>query len=518
MSTTDTPRAEPDPGSFSHRQQELTHNLIYGDNPIAVALMYLVLLGLAEVVTVFLSPHVGMVMNLLLLLLVLAHAAVVWQRPIHRLLIGLAFVPLIRAISLSLPLAGIPLIFWYFATSVPLFAAIFITLYLLNIRLIGALPKASSLPVQLSVALTGILLGYVEYRILQPQSLIVGFSWGLFLVAAVILLISTGYVEELVFRRVMQRTAVERFGRLLGIFYVSLFFAILHLGYRSFVDFVFVFVVGFAFGLIVARTGSLLGVTLSHGLTNIMLFLVIPHMIGGDISIPGVDPIALGLEAPAEVQTVQIAESPTATPSPAPSVIAVAPLPPTATMEPTATRIRPTATPTNTPRPSPTAAPSPTATPTARPKTVSINYPKLTLLAGPHSSYPGLGVLSLDEEYEVRGRTESADWWLICCLANGQEGWMWSEYADGDVDVSAVPVAPTPLPQAIVAVGRLNVRSAPYAASEVIGQAELGSRFEILARDSGALWLQICCVDGQRGWLFTESVAVIGDLETLERR
>jgi membrane protease YdiL (CAAX protease family) len=304
-------------------------------------LMYLVLLGLAEVVTVFLSPHVGMVLDLLLLLLLLVHAALVWQRPVHRLLIGLAFVPLIRVVSLSLPLAGIPLVFWYLATSIPLFAAILVTLRLLDIRLVGALPGLRTLPVQLSIGLTGIFIGYIEYRILQPKSLIVGFSWSLFLVAAVILLFSTGYVEELVFRRVMQRTAVERFGPLAGILYVTLFFAILHIGHRSFIDVVFVFAVGLAFGLIVARTGSLLGVTLSHGLTNIVLFLVIPHLISGDISIPLLDPAALGLEVAPAVQTIGIAETATEIPSPPADMVAAAPLatstgalPPTASPQP----------------------------------------------------------------------------------------------------------------------------------------------------------------------------------------
>ena len=37
--------------------------------------------------------------------------------------------------------------------------------------------------------------------------------------------------------------------------------------------------VALLFGFFVARTGSILGVTLSHGLTNIMLFLVIPFVV-----------------------------------------------------------------------------------------------------------------------------------------------------------------------------------------------------------------------------------------------
>jgi len=38
----------------------------------------------------------------------------------------------------------------------------------------------------------------------------------------------------------------------------------------------FVFAVAMFFAWVVKRTGSLLGVTLAYGITNVMLFLVIP--------------------------------------------------------------------------------------------------------------------------------------------------------------------------------------------------------------------------------------------------
>ena len=53
-------------------------------------------------------------------------------------------------------------------------------------------------------------------------------------------------------------------------------FAIMHMGFHSVLDVLFVFGVAMFFGWVVKKTGSLLGVTLAHGLTNIMLFLVFP--------------------------------------------------------------------------------------------------------------------------------------------------------------------------------------------------------------------------------------------------
>ncbi len=61
-----------------------------------------------------------------------------------------------------------------------------------------------------------------------------------------------------------------------GIVYVSLLFSIVHLIHRSAIDIACVFVITLFFGWVVKKTGSLFGVTLAHGITNIMLFLVLP--------------------------------------------------------------------------------------------------------------------------------------------------------------------------------------------------------------------------------------------------
>jgi len=74
---------------------------------------------------------------------------------------------------------------------------------------------------------------------------------------------------------VLQRSATGVFGWR-GIVYVSVLFAILHMGFHSVPDVLFVFGLAMFFGWVVKKTGSILGVTLAHGLTNIMMFLVFP--------------------------------------------------------------------------------------------------------------------------------------------------------------------------------------------------------------------------------------------------
>ena len=240
------------------------------------ALVYLLAIAVAEVITVIIQPVWGIVFHIIVLAALILHSALASQRVYQQLLLSLALVPLVRIISLSMPLANIPQIWWYPIVYAPLLAAAFQVARILgyNLEQIGL--NFKRILIQLAVALTGFVFGLAEYFILTEEaettSLVLQETW---LLSAFLLLVCTGFVEELIFRGVLQRSAVEIFGWR-GIVYVSMLFAIVHLIHYSAVDIIFVFVVAIFFGWIVKKTGSIFGVTLSHGIANIVLFLVAP--------------------------------------------------------------------------------------------------------------------------------------------------------------------------------------------------------------------------------------------------
>jgi hypothetical protein len=240
-----------------------------------VAVLYLAGIVLAEILTTFSTPQVGLALHALLFMLLLVHAAMLDRRKEQAFLLSLSLAPLIRLLSLSMPLTGFPFVYWYMIIGIPLFLASIITIRVsgLNASTLGL--NFGSLPVQLLVGASGVLLGFVEYLILRPAPIIPEFSLQAFWLPALILLVFTGFLEELIFRGLMQYTALRCLGRL-GLIFVSLVFAALHIGYRSLPDVVFVFLAATFFALVVRRTGSLLGVSLAHGLTNITLFLIFP--------------------------------------------------------------------------------------------------------------------------------------------------------------------------------------------------------------------------------------------------
>jgi len=129
----------------------------------------------------------------------------------------------------------------------------------------------------LAFGLTGPAFGIMEYYILRPEPLASGLSLWEYVLLAFSIAFFTGFVEELVFRGILQGGAVNALGERVGLLGVALVFAFLHMGWLSMLDMVFVFIVGLLFGLFVLKTGSIVGASISHGLTNVVLFMVMPY-------------------------------------------------------------------------------------------------------------------------------------------------------------------------------------------------------------------------------------------------
>ncbi len=239
------------------------------------ALGYFLAITAAELITAIGEPVLGILGHIIILIAVTLHSALTSRQSHQQLLLSLALVPLVRIISLSMPLANIPQDWWYPVIYTPLLVAALMVVRILGLRAEDVGFSFRLLPVQPVIALSGFVFGVVEYFILKPEAAIGELTWQGIWLPALTLLVTTGFVEEFIFRGVLQRTALEAFGWR-GIVYVSLLFAVLHMGFLSWVDLVFVFVVALFFGWIVKKTGSLLGVTLAHGITNIILFLVAP--------------------------------------------------------------------------------------------------------------------------------------------------------------------------------------------------------------------------------------------------
>ncbi len=241
--------------------------------------LYAAVITAAEIITAYYNPLYGIVCHVVVLIALLVHASLAYKQAINLVYLSLSLAPLIRIMSLSIPLNGIPIMYWYLIISLPLFAAAATVM-----RFAGFKPREigltlGNLPLQLPLALIGVPLGLMEYLILKPAPLVTEFTFQHVWLPALILLVSTGFLEEFIFRGVMYRAAVETLGKWYGIIYISFIFGVLHITHLSPVDLIFVFTVALLFSMAAGFFRSLLGVSLAHGLTNIGLYIIWPFLL-----------------------------------------------------------------------------------------------------------------------------------------------------------------------------------------------------------------------------------------------
>jgi hypothetical protein len=247
--------------------------------------LYVAGIAAAEACVVWVAVVPGVLAHALLVLLLVnhyllaqrSHSLAPADRPVpDAALIVLAVVPLVRITSLATALDTDP-VYQYAAAGVPLLAA-----GLAGVRLIGAAwfvrtLRGDSWRLQAAIALCGVPLGYVAFLIARPEPLVEG-SASRLLLAVAIVVVCTGFAEELLFRGVCQRGLSGVFGRFafLG---STVLFAIAYLAVRPAGYAVFVVAAGLAFGFLVERTRSLVGVALAHSLMNVGLLLVWPALL-----------------------------------------------------------------------------------------------------------------------------------------------------------------------------------------------------------------------------------------------
>ncbi len=241
-----------------------------------IALVYLVGVTVAEIITVSIASIWGIAFHISLLVAVIIYAAINTDTVRQHLFLSLALVPLTRIISLSMPLANIPQIWWYPIIYLPLLLATFQVMRLMGLNIDQVGLNFRSIKVQIPVALSGLVIGVLEYYILMEEARVTGQILGeTWLLSTFFLISCTGFVEEFIFRGVIHNAAVRMYGWW-GVVYVSYLFSIVHWIHHSVLDIFFVFVVALFFGCVVKKTGSLSGVILAHGLANTVLFLVMP--------------------------------------------------------------------------------------------------------------------------------------------------------------------------------------------------------------------------------------------------
>lgn len=232
-----------------------------------------------EVISAILNPYLGVCLHALLLTLFIVHAATAVPRKVYRLYLALVLAPLIRILDLSLPLVHVPRLYQFFAVGFPVFMAAVIVCRMAQFKWMDIGLTRRHLLLQIPIAAAGVPLGVAEYFLLKPRPLVEDLNFGQIWLPVLVLLTATGFLEEMVFRGVMYRAARQCLGYRAGQVFVAFIFASMNVIHLMLPDVLFVFAVALFFGWVVERTGSIVGVSVTHGVINILVYLICPNVL-----------------------------------------------------------------------------------------------------------------------------------------------------------------------------------------------------------------------------------------------
>lgn len=248
--------------------------------PVRLASVYLIVFSLVEAITLLLHAAVGYVLYHVLVVIVIYSAVLTGDERRRRFTISLSLPPIMRIISLGVPLADFPTVMPYVFTGFMMLLATHIarknTGY--DLEACGMHITTKLWGWQIIVLALGGVIGAAGYLILRPEPLILALNWQPLVVPSLAILFFSGFAEEFTYHGLIQRAAVDLFDAR-GIFFVALVFTIMHVALFSLPFLLLTFTTSLIFGWIVLRTDTILGVALAHGLINLIMLLYLPNVL-----------------------------------------------------------------------------------------------------------------------------------------------------------------------------------------------------------------------------------------------
>jgi membrane protease YdiL (CAAX protease family) len=259
---------------------------------VALCALYVLLLAGAEATLVLVDLQIGATLHALLVEGLLIQYLIATRGPAaagnrHRtfrwlapLLPTLMLVSLFRLVSLVMVSESIPVAYWYALIGVPALSGALLAVRLLGLSLDSLGLNSGESNWELGVALTGIPLGLVAYALLSPETITERDDVTSLLLASASIVVFSGFLEEFIFRGVVQAAGATVLGRA-GWLWSSALFAVLYIGTESTPFAIYMAAVGAFFGWSVYRGASLWSVATAHSALNLGLLLIFPLAFSG---------------------------------------------------------------------------------------------------------------------------------------------------------------------------------------------------------------------------------------------
>jgi uncharacterized protein len=252
--------------------------------------VYFAVFALAETMVAVDQATAGAVIDGVLLLALVNHYALTApaQRVRRRGTVSdalpvLTLLPLMRILSLALPLGSLPVISRYVTIGGSVLVSAAMTGRLIGLHANELGLRVDSWRRQLKIAVAGLPLGFLGYVIAKPAPLTDHASVAVLIGQILVLAVFVAFAEELLFRGMLQAT-LHRVAGLSGVAWSTMLFTAAYLGTRDLAFIPFVALIGLLFGACARRTGSIAGTTIAHALLLAGLLVVWPHVLGTQAS------------------------------------------------------------------------------------------------------------------------------------------------------------------------------------------------------------------------------------------
>lgn len=252
-----------------------TYRTVLGADPF---FRYAALLVAAEFVAVFVSLALAMLLEVAVLLACVTEYVRRPMLPSRRVLPVLALVPIIRMLSLTMPLEDLPRWSAYVLSGAPLLVGTLLMTRQLGIRASDMALRTPTRPgLDATMVVMGIALGAAAVPLAAGPTVADGrIDTAILTIGALLLFVALP--EELIFRGALHRLAAEAHG-VLGIGMVVLLYAAMFLSSFSAPVVVIMGAAGMAFSWSIERGGSLWGAILGHACLIIGAALVWPAVL-----------------------------------------------------------------------------------------------------------------------------------------------------------------------------------------------------------------------------------------------
>jgi hypothetical protein len=241
--------------------------------PIHYLIITSILLVLSEALIHFSGVKTGIIAYITVLILLIILFTLTKSLPAEytRVFQIITLIPLYRIITLSIPIELITYEGYLISTTIAILAGSLVLIHHLKIPLadIGLILKDPKLQILCIVA--GGVIGYLEWKIINPQQLEL-------LIPGVLILTLCAFTDELIFRGLIQQSIEKAQGSsFIAIFLTSILYTTFFISFLFSLELLLIFLVSVFYGYVVSKSKSIIGVSISHALVNICCLVVIPY-------------------------------------------------------------------------------------------------------------------------------------------------------------------------------------------------------------------------------------------------